>query len=608
VLKLARLIHAGLIALAMVSLGGLGAAAAGPTGQNTPAPGDDREQTTNATLNPQAEKVSRANALYADALGHDAAGDQQGALKELRQVVELDPQFIDAQVRLGNLLLDLKQPDAALAQLKAAAAANPGSSAIAAALGKVEHAMDHKDTAQSESEAVLAKDPTQTASMQVLLEIGADQHALEPALQRVTGILKSAHAPVASYLALVKIYLDITGKEDPQPTGDVIQQALLPVYQTAVKQAPPSVDLLSVLADTYHDLGQKEEAFAVLRQALVVEPGNIEMILRCATLAGELGNKKEEMVYYEKAYTVNPNQDGLREDMVRSYYENQLFAKALTMMKQMLTNSPDDSMLELRIGVTCEGLHQEKQAQMWFQKALAAPNCPLDPYLKMAAYYIDLQRIKEAGDVLAEGTKRFPDSAQLRFYQAVQYQDAKNAAAAMQSLDEARKLAGDPSTLGVNFYLESAAIMAAAGRRGEIEPMLSEGLQKFPDDPNILNQQAWEWADEGVRLPDALATAQHAATLAPDNGSIQDTLGCVYVKMGKPNDALPYLQQAVKMTNNDPSVLQHLGDAYLGLDRKTEALTAWRLGLQKDPDNHELKHRIETTLASANHAPSRSAP
>jgi predicted negative regulator of RcsB-dependent stress response len=68
------------------------------------------------------------------------------------------------------------------------------------------------------------------------------------------------------------------------------------------------------------------------------------------------------------------------------------------------------------------------------------------------------------------------------------------------------------------------------------------------------------------------------------------------------------LQQAANMTNNDPSVLQHLGDAYLELNRKTEALAAWRLGLQKDPTNPDLKHRIETNLANANHAPSLPAP
>jgi tetratricopeptide (TPR) repeat protein len=617
VLKLAGFIHAGPFALGLVliSLGGFGAATADSavppaiTPVGSPAPGDAQEQMTNGTLAPDAEKVSRANALYADALGHDAAGDHAGALQELRQVVTLDAAFTDAQIKLSSLLLDQKQPDAALAQLKIAEAASPNSPALAAALAHVEQGLGHKDQAQSGSEDALARDPTQTGAMQVLLDLGAAKHALEPALQRVTSILQRANAPVDSYLALVKIYLDVTGKEDPQPTGDVIQGALLPIYQITVKRAPPTVDLLSVLSDTYYDLGRKEEALKTLQQALGLDANNMEVLLRCATLSSELGDNKAELAYYEKAYTVNPQQDGLHEDLVRAYYENGQDAKAGEQMKQMITGSPDDAMLELRVAVTLDGLHKTKQAQVWFQKMINSPTSPLDAFLKLAAYEVDLQRLKEAGQTLAVARQRFPDSAQIQFYSAVQYQGVKNFSDAMACLDQARKLSNDdPSTLDVNFYLVSAIVMDAVGRRAEIDPMLREGLQKFPDDPNLLNQQAWEWADEGRNLPDALASAQHAATLAPDNGSMQDTLGWVYYKMGKSAEALPYLQRAANMTNNDPSVLQHLGDAYLELDRKTEALAAWRLGLQKDPHNHDLKHRIETNLASANHASSRPAP
>ena len=569
-LKLAGFIHAGPVALCLylTSLGGLHAATTGtltlPATIQAAAPGDDQERMTNGALNPQAEKASRTAALYADSMAHDASGDHQGAVTELRQVVALDPHFVDAQVKLSMLLSQSKSPDA-LAQAEAAVKANPQSVAIEGILAEVQFKLGHREEARRLTEDILSKDPNQLAAMQVLLELGADQHALEPAVKRATDFLKLSNAPVESYLALVKIYLDLTGKEDPQPDGVTIQNALLPVYQQALEKGPATVDLLSVLSDTYHDLGKKDEALHTLDQALALQPTNMEVMMRCATLASELGDHKKELAYYEKAYATDPNEDGLREDLVRAYYENELFAKALALMKKMLTNSPDDSMLEMRIGVTCEGLHQPAQAKMWFEKALTSSACPLDAYIKMGAYYLDMGRVPEARHALALAVKRFPDNAQIRFYQAVQNQDARNYPEALKCLDETKRLSGgDPSAMGVNFYLVSAAVLSGAGHRDQIEPMLKEGLEKFPDDPNLLNQQAWEWADEGTNLLQALKTAQHAATLAPDNGSMQDTIGWVYFKMGKLNEALPVLQRAANMTNNDPSVLQHLGDAYLG--------------------------------------------
>jgi predicted negative regulator of RcsB-dependent stress response len=78
--------------------------------------------------------------------------------------------------------------------------------------------------------------------------------------------------------------------------------------------------------------------------------------------------------------------------------------------------------------------------------------------------------------------------------------------------------------------------------------------------------------------------------------------------MGKANEALPYLQRAAVMTDNDPVVLQHVGDALLKLGHRHEALDAWRRGLKKDPTNHDLATRIIAAQAQANHAYPRSAP
>jgi tetratricopeptide (TPR) repeat protein len=123
-----------------------------------------------------------------------------------------------------------------------------------------------------------------------------------------------------------------------------------------------------------------------------------------------------------------------------------------------------------------------------------------------------------------------------------------------------------------------------------------------------MNELAYFWADEGQHLDEALALSRRAYALDPDNGPLLDTYGWVYFQMGQAKDALPYLQRAAIMTNNDPVVLQHVGDAYLKIGQRREAIATWTRALQKDPHNGDLADRIHAALAQAKNAQLRSAP
>jgi len=570
------------------------------------APGDDTNQVQAGTLNAQAEKTSEASALYASALSRDAAGDHTGALDDLRHVVALDPTFTDAQLKLASLLLAAGQPDAALAQLLTAQSNHADPNAVNALMAQIDAARGQKGDARKLAESALAHDPTSTDAMRVLLELGEAQKDIGSAVGRVTERLQTAKAPVQSYLDLVKIYLDLTGKENPQPDGVVVLKTLLGIYQVAAKQGTTTVDLLSVLSDTYNQLGQQADALKTLQQAVALDPQNVDLIMRCAALASESGDKDEERHQYEAAYALEPQRNGLRASLASAYFENQEYQKSFDLMKETLKETPDDSMLLIRLAVTSETLqHPKDESQSFFKRAIHSPALTLEAALKLCAFFIDQQRGKEAGDALAVAVKRFPTSPDLNFYSAVQKLGAGDTTGALDQFNHARQLAGDdPSSMGVNFYLEGSMILAAAGHHDEVDPFLVDGLQRYPDDPNLLNQRAWEWADAGKNLDQAVETAKKAITLAPDNGSMQDTLGYVYLKMNKSDEALPVLQQAANLTNNDPSVCQHLGDAYLAQGRKTEALATWRLGLKKDPANHDLTQRIEHNQTSAPHASS----
>jgi tetratricopeptide (TPR) repeat protein len=573
---------------------------------------DEQDRIMTGQLNPGDDAKSRANALYAEAMLGSPENHPEEALSRLRQVATLDPHFADAQVKIATLLLQLGQLEPALDQLRTAITANPGSVEIKAMLGYVQELNGQNNEALRLSKDALTKDPTQSRAMRVMLEIAGDQGDLAGGVLHIEDILKTggASVPASSWLTLARLYVEVARNVTPPPGDQVILQTRLPIYLQAAAKPPPDVETLTLLADTYHDLGRKHDALKTLRQAAAIEPSNVDIILRCADLETELGEQAEALKNYEEAYALNPGVAGLREMLIRLYLANERFEDAAQLLQEALADSPQDSNLGIDLGIAYAGAHRQKEARDCFDRVFAADSCPPEAYLKLAGFQLTGNQIDQAAATLAAAAKRFPQSARVRFYQAIEYRYEKNYAAALDCLDQVRALATGPeaAVLDSDYYLESAMTLNLAGRKDLLEKTLHEGLAKYPENPDLMNELAYFWADQDTHLNEALALSGRALELDSDNGAIVDTRGWTYFQLGLAKDALPYLQRAALLTNNDPVVLQHLGDAYLKLGRRSEALEAWRRGLEKDPHNGDLAKRINTAPAQATNANSRSAP
>jgi len=564
-------------------------------------------------LSPLAEARSRANALYAEAmlLPEETASDQQQALGLFRQIVALDPSFIDAQIKLANILLQSGQLDLALAQLQAAAVSHPDSIPIEVALGYTQRLRGQNDEARRLCTHVLTLDPSQFAAMRVLLEIAGDQNDLAGGVLHIEDILKAgdSNAPASAWLNLARLYMEVAQGKRLLPAGDVILKTRLPILQQAAAKPPPNVETLTLLADTYRDLGRKIEALKTLRRAGRLEPSNVDIVLHCADLESGLGETANAIKDYENAYALNPGLAGLREMLGGLYLNNQRYQDAARLFEEALADSPQNPSLEIDLGIAYEELHRPDKAQTCFQRVFDSIACPPEAYLKLAFFQLEHKEVKEAGETLACARAHFPQSARILYYEAIQHRYEKNYDAALACLAQVRALASgsEASVLDPGYYLESALTLNLAGQKDRLEAVLREGLGKFPDNPELMNELAYFWADQGHHLPEALALSRRAAELDPDNGPILDTWGWVYFQMGQAKDALPYLQRAAFMTNNDPVVLQHVGDAYLKLGLRREAIATWTRALEKDPRNGDLANRIDATLAQAKNAHLRSA-
>jgi Flp pilus assembly protein TadD len=146
------------------------------------------------------------------------------------------------------------------------------------------------------------------------------------------------------------------------------------------------------------------------------------------------------------------------------------------------------------------------------------------------------------------------------------------------------------------YYLRASAY-EALGDPEKTEADLTAALKLAPDEPELLNFQAYFWIDRGEHLQDALAMVQRAVAANPQSGEMIDSLGWAYYRLRDYKQAVIQLEAAITLNPGIPEVNDHLGDAYWRVGRKIEAQFQWRRALSLNP-NAKLRARAEAKLAS----------
>lgn len=149
--------------------------------------------------------------------------------------------------------------------------------------------------------------------------------------------------------------------------------------------------------------------------------------------------------------------------------------------------------------------------------------------------------------------------------------------------------AQEPDNPVARFSLGS--YLDRVGRYEEAEAEFRRALELRPGFSEVMNYLGYSLADRDVRLPEALDLALAALEIDPWNGAYLDTLGWVYYRMGRYEEARAPLERAARELPNDPTVLEHLGDLYERLKEPESAIAAWRQALDSGSGNQEALRR-----------------
>jgi tetratricopeptide (TPR) repeat protein len=99
-------------------------------------------------------------------------------------------------------------------------------------------------------------------------------------------------------------------------------------------------------------------------------------------------------------------------------------------------------------------------------------------------------------------------------------------------------------------------------------------VEQHPDDPVALNAFGYTLTDLTDRHQEAYPLIRRALELDPDNPAILDSMGWVLFRLGRPQEALPYIERSMALYR-DPEVAAHLGEILWSLGRVDEAREVW---------------------------------
>jgi tetratricopeptide (TPR) repeat protein len=88
----------------------------------------------------------------------------------------------------------------------------------------------------------------------------------------------------------------------------------------------------------------------------------------------------------------------------------------------------------------------------------------------------------------------------------------------------------------------------------------------------------------------SISLFEHTLALTENNYNILNNYGNVLIKLGRPQEAIPYLTSAVKFLPDAPDFRNNLGAALKGVGRLNEAIEQYTIALKLDP-NYALAHR-----------------
>ena len=490
------------------------------------------------------------------ALIHLDRGEKDRALEELQKAVDRQLQDTDVFELYGKTLADLGREDELLGKLSEALKADGENPVLRRYY--VRRLIDAGQFA--EAEKLLDKIKNEPESLPLLAKVYRQRDEPKQLLESLARALAQAQEPAHRAVG-AQVELQIKAlAEDPAFVLRMADAARELDAEGALDRYAKFVVASTARAANRRSLGRLEEmgkdAGFVTRVAEIRKADGEQAVEGESAEAVDLAENASRqadvaMEFYRSYLEDQPGQLQLLLEMAYMLEQNERWSDMVDVCDQAIKIRPGEFVFQrLKAhGLEYEGKTDEavKVIEGVLAGAALQPTKLLNGYFALARIYQHAKRWDQAIDYCRKIIDEFGAS--------------ERAPLAMYMLAGAYTLKGD--------LLQAEE---------ELLKLLQFDPQKLPRRLAAAcnNDLGYIWADEGRHLDRAEKMIRKAIEFGGENAAYLDSMGWVLFKRGKFDEAIGFLEKAVaRKDGSDAVIWDHLGDAYLQIDKVAEATKAW---------------------------------
>ncbi len=533
-----------------------------------------------ADLEPYDEAVDRGCSYFNFLWGKSAEieGRYDEAICAYKQALVCDRLAGHVMRSLAGLLVKTGQREQAVEWVNRLIALNPKDSEARALLGNLYSIMERFDEAAKMYQAILVDDP-QNFNVRLLLGgLYARMHDYEKARQVLEKLAEINPDSYAGYYYLAKLYQEM-GLFDKaaesfdkaltlnwSPTlayeaAELYEQEkrypeAIAIYHRLLEEDGSDERARGFLANVYFRQGEVDKAIKEMENLrdISANPAKVELAI-CRILL-DAGRRLDAVMRLNAILKKDPHSDGARALLILAYYQQGDIAATKKLLKQVRPSSPAYEESVIMLARIMQEERDFPGAEKVLRQAMAdKQNRRLNFYVALAMLYAGQDKIDKAHGVFTQAFADFPGNVEANYEYALFLHKLNDLAGALHQMEEV--------------------------------------LKREPKHAKALNYVGYTWAEEGRNLEEAKVYIEQAVAQLPKDGFVRDSMGWVYYQLGDFPAAVRELELAVALSPDDPTIYEHLGDAYLKNNDSPRARKAYVKSLEfyEEKDKKEAVRR-----------------